>query len=613
MTQLELLADFDRDCKEKFNPLLFMRSDDEVMDQLQKVIKSCERKHNNYFSIEVLKFRVVDDYDEINHILYDYYEYITRNKPKQKKKDNQYGFINVNQSAVRLLIVTYRVAINLENNLSVRPEDLASGKAKAEDTFDVYITIPRVVNKYYFMINGIMRSILYQIVDGSTYNNNYTNSKIPNISFKIIFMAARVFRYTIDLHDEISDTDVRLYNYRANIFNKTVCVCNYFLARYGFIGAMKFLGIQGVYISDRIPQNNNRVYVFKKAENLYIICDKYLTNNDLVTQAFVSCLYISLISGMNFNMAYDEKFWVRMLGAMFNRLSAEKCLQMFSGDPTVVDTYNKGLSILDSFENIFDESTKEDLRLKESSKHDMYAIVRWILREFYALKKKDNYDVSIKRVRFGQYVAATYIFKVIRGINRVSDQNNRITVEAIKKAIRTDPMYLINAITKSNLVTYRNMVSDMDSLVGLKFTLRGISGIGETDSNSIPESIRFIHPSHIGLLDMDTSSDNNPGVTGMISPFVQLDHGYFSSKDEPDTWEERYQQIYDEYKKAEGLKEVIQVKESLLNINTDEAEKTSVMENAFAMKQSVITALQATNGSFRCPIYFDEGVDMSGL
>ena len=613
MTQLELLADFDRDCKEKFNPLLFMRSDDEVMDQLQKVIKSCERKHNNYFSIEVLKFRVVDDYDEINRILYDYYEYITRNKPKQKKKDNQYGFINVNQSAVRLLIVTYRVAINLENNLSVRPEDLASGKAKAEDTFDVYITIPRVVNKYYFMINGIMRSILYQIVDGSTYNNNYTNSKIPNISFKIIFMAARVFRYTIDLHDEISDTDVRLYNYRANIFNKTVCVCNYFLARYGFIGAMKFLGIQGVYISDRIPQNNNRVYAFKKAENLYIICDKYLTNNDLVTQAFVSCLYISLISGMNFNMAYDEKFWVRMLGAMFNRLSAEKCLQMFSGDPTVVDTYNKGLSILDSFENIFDESTKQDLRLKESSKHDMYAIVRWILREFYALKKKDNYDVSIKRVRFGQYVAATYIFKVIRGINRVSDQNNRITVEAIKKAIRTDPMYLINAITKSNLVTYRNMVSDMDSLVGLKFTLRGISGIGETDSNSIPESIRFIHPSHIGLLDMDTSSDNNPGVTGMISPFVQLDHGYFSSKDEPDTWEERYQQIYDEYKKAEGIKEVIQVKESLLNINTDEAEKTSVMENAFAMKQSVITALQATNGSFRCPIYFDEGVDMSGL
>ena len=613
MTQLELLADFDRDCKEKFNPLLFMRSDDEVMDQLQKVIKSCERKHNNYFSIEVLKFRVVDDYDEINRILYDYYEYITRNKPKQKKKDNQYGFINVNQSAVRLLIVTYRVAINLENNLSVRPEDLASGKAKAEDTFDVYITIPRVVNKYYFMINGIMRSILYQIVDGSTYNNNYTNSKIPNISFKIIFMAARVFRYTIDLHDEISDTDVRLYNYRANIFNKTVCVCNYFLARYGFMGAMKFLGIQGVYISDRIPQNNNRVYAFKKAENLYIICDKYLTNNDLVTQAFVSCLYISLISGMNFNMAYDEKFWVRMLGAMFNRLSAEKCLQMFSGDPTVVDTYNKGLSILDSFENIFDESTKEDLRLKESSNHDMYAIVRWILREFYALKKKDNYDVSIKRVRFGQYVAATYIFKVIRGINRVSDQNNRITVEAIKKAIRTDPMYLINAITKSNLVTYRNMVSDMDSLVGLKFTLRGISGIGETDSNSIPESIRFIHPSHIGLLDMDTSSDNNPGVTGMISPFVQLDHGYFSSKDEPDTWEERYQQIYDEYKKAEGIKEVIQVKESLLNINTDEAEKTSVMENAFAMKQSVITALQATNGSFRCPIYFDEGVDMSGL
>ena len=104
-----------------------------------------------------------------------------------KKKDNQYEFINLNQSDIRLMIVTYRVAINVANNLSIRPEDLASGKVKSEDTFDVLIAIPRVVDKYYFRINGIMRSILYQIVDGSTYNNGYTNAKIPNISFKIIF------------------------------------------------------------------------------------------------------------------------------------------------------------------------------------------------------------------------------------------------------------------------------------------------------------------------------------------------------------------------------------------------------------------------------------------
>ena len=595
MNQREFLAKFNEEHKEHFNPELFTRSDDEVLDQMQKVIKSCERR-NSYFSIEVLRFRVIEDYEEIKRILFNYYEYLTRNKPKMKKKDNPYGFINLNRSDIRLMIVTYRVAVNVENNLSIRPEDLAAGRVKSEDTFDVLIAIPRIVDKYYFRINGIMRSTLYQIVDGSTYNNNYTNAKIPNISFKIIFMAARVFRYMIGLIDYNTGEEIKLFNYRANIFNKTVCVCQYFLAKFGFNGAMDFLGIQGVYVTNH-PENYKGYYCFQKTNDLYVMADKYLTDNDYVTQAFVTCVFTNLIPGVDYSYVYTTEYWIRILGGSFNRTGVDKYLAMFAGDPTVTDTYNKGLSILDSFENIYDISTKEDLRLKEESKADMYCVLRWILREFYALKKKDNYDVSIKRIRFGQYVAATYIYKVAKGINRVSDQNNRITVEAIKKAIRTDPMYLLNSIAKSNLVTYRNMVSDMDSLLALKFSLRGISGIGEGDSNSIPDSIRFVHPSHIGRIDMDSSSDNNPGITGMISPFVHLDNGYFSDKGEPDGWEDRYKDLFASYMEAEGLREVFEVKDKLLNINDSPETYQSVEENAIAMRKAVLTAMMAVDSS----------------
>lgn len=596
MTQLEFLAQFNREHKEQFNPQLFMRSNEEVMDQLQKVIKSCER-HNNYYYIEVQGFRIIDDYNEIKRILFNYYEYLTRNKSKVKKKDNPFGFININQSDIRLLIVTYHVGVNMENNLSIRPEDLAAGKVKSEDTFDVYIAIPRTINHYYLRINGIIRSTLYQIVDGSTYNNNYTNSKIPNISFKIIFMAARVFRYMIGLTDFYTGEEIRLFNYRANIFNKTVCCCNYFLAHFGLPETIKFLGIadEAVWISDRPHPDMEHYWSFEKAPNLYVIANKYLTTNDNVTQALVTCLYTCLVPGMDYTMAYTPLFWTRILGALFNRASNEKVLSMIAGDPTVTDTYNKGMSILDSFENIYDISTHEDLRLKESSKHDMYAVLRWVIREFTALKRKDNYDVGIKRIRFGQYMAATYIFKVARGINRVSDQNNRITVETIKKAIRTDPLYLLNAISKSNLVTYRNMVSDMDALLALKFSLKGISGIGEDDNNSIPDSIRFIHPSHVGRLDLDSSSDNNPGITGMISPFIVMDNGYFSDVQEPDSWEEFYQGLYEEYRKAEGAREVFEIKDKLLGIQGDPMEVQSVEENAVAMRRIILDASTAVS------------------
>ena len=154
----------------------------------------------------------------------------------------------------------------------------------------------------------------------------------------------------------------------------------------------------------------------------------------------------------------------------------------------------------------------------------------------------------------------------------------------------------------------------MDGLLALKYTLKGISGIGETDSNSIPDSIRFVHPSHLGRLDLDASSDNNPGITGMISPFIKLDHGYFSDKDEPDSWDERYQEMYEVYKRHEGLREVFEFKDKLLNINTDPELKASVEEATFSMRKIVTEAMSAVEPTvYRYPFVQDEGVDTSGL
>jgi hypothetical protein len=188
----------------------------------------------------------------------------------------------------------------------------------------------------------------------------------------------------------------------------------------------------------------------------------------------------------------------------------------------VHDTLEKGYSILDSFENIYDISTKESIRLPEEEKATMYHVLRWLIREFNKLRQKDNLDVSIKKIRFAEYIASLYAMKVARGIYRVADHNSKITCMSIKRAIRTDPMYLLNAISKSNLVNYRNMVSDMDSMLALKFTYKGIAGLGEQDNNSIPEICRHTHPSHLGRLDLDNSSDTNPGITGTISPFTEL-------------------------------------------------------------------------------------------
>ena len=204
----------------------------------------------------------------------------------------------------------------------------------------------------------------------------------------------------------------------------------------------------------------------------------------------------------------------------------------------------------------------------------MYTVLRWMLREFNNLRTKDNLDISVKRIRFAEYVASLYVMKIARGIYRVADMNKRASIESIVRAIKTDPLYLLKAIVMSKMISYRNMVSDMDSMQALKFTYKGVSGLGESGNKSIPDIYRSIHPSHLGRVDLDASSDGNPGITGTLNPFMNMHNGYFSDYEEPDTWEASYNQTINDYYKARHLKDAMEFQQNLLGVDNTETIQT---------------------------------------
>ena len=255
-------------------------------------------------------------------------------------------------------------------------------------------------------------------------------------------------------------------------------------------------------------------------------------------------------------------------------------------DDTVTDTLEKGYSILDSFESIYDISTRESIKLPMEDKETTYHIIRWIMREFNSLRIKDNLDIGCKRIRFAEYIASLYAFKIARGIYRVADMGKKASIMSIRKAIRTDPNYLLVAITKSKMVSYRNMVSDMDSMQALKYTYKGVSGLGEGSNNSIPDIYRSIHPSHIGRVDLDASSDGNPGITGTLCPYAPNYDGFFQEYQEPNTWEQEFLDTMDEYKKAMSLKEALIFEEKVLGAN--KKEEIAVASEIIATMQQII-------------------------
>ena len=328
------------------------------------------------------------------------------------------------------------------------------------------------------------------------------------------------------------------------------------------------------------------MYTFKISEEIYLSSPKYLVDRNVMLQSVLVTIYNNIVPGIPFEAIFSDIYWVRCLGAEFSGGGVDKLVSVYEGDDIATDPLEKGYNILDSFESIYDISTRQSIKLPEEDKSSTYHILRWIMREFNALRMKDNLDISYKKIRFAEYIASLYAFKIARGIYRVSDMNKKASIISIRKAIRTDPNFLLLAITKSKMVSYRNMVSDMDSMQALKFTYKGVSGLGEGSNQSIPDIYRSIHPSHISRVDLDASSDGNPGITGTICPYSPTYNGFFEDYQEPNSWESEFMETMNEYKKAMKLKDALIFEEKILG--TDKHEEIEVANEIIATMQQII-------------------------
>ena len=510
MNQREFIHEFNDEFRPKFNMDFFRRSDDDLIQALRHVVYSCERE--SVFTIKVLSFEVIDGYDDINHILWSYEEsIINKNKnpnaedrlKKQssstgKKKDNQFAYINLKDSDLKLIKVTYYIEINEKKDGLVH------------DTITVYIAIPRIVDNFYFRLNGNVYSAIYQIVDASTYNNSAAkNAKKQSVTFKSIFMATRCYRYYGKLVD-INEHNIPAIYFIANIFRKSLLLIKYFLAKFGFYGTMAFLHLKDIFIlRDPIDLGDEsvreRFYIFPVRNKFVICCPKIMYDSIQICQSFVYTLHsvLNYMVDAEFPDVFGSEIYIKALGAEF----ATKDLSV---------VFTKGLNILCSLEFIYDGITREDLMLPDEDKADVYRVLRWLMYEFNALRQKDNLDISTKKIRYAEYIASYYATKLATGIYRISDKGERADLNTMRKALQIPPMYLINAITKCQLVNYKNIVNDLDAIIALKYTYKGISGIGEK-ANAISNAYRSIHPSHLGRVDIDTSSNSDPGVTKHVA------------------------------------------------------------------------------------------------
>lgn len=539
MTQAQWMRLYNETHREEFNPVFFQRSNKEIMNCVKKVILSCER--DKYFTLKVLSMREIYDYEEIINLLKTHDD---NTKKKGNKSENRYNYIDINDSAIMMLEVKYFIRHNgteIIKNLETKKDEVV---INPQDIVNVLIVLPRFVNKYYFRLNGNYYTDIFQIVDGSTYNNATNGgSKAPCNTMKTIFTPIRMFRFYRKLKDALTGEEFGNAYYSSIIplvYNTHVNTMLYMLACFGPYYAQQFLQIDCVQILKEPVVNENYANIEKN--NIFISYPKDIANKDPMVQAYVVALYDGIRNDTQYEDMFDIRYWLKLLGKNFGNESIEK-----------------GLFILDSLDGIYDIVTREELHLPDEYKVDIYHLLRWLMREFQYIRNKNNVDVSLKRYRIAEPIASIYGEKIITGLLRVSDMGKRVTLMSVKRAIYTHPLYVVNKATTSmnNLIDYRDIVNDNDAMSALKFTYKGKSGLGE-NGQKIQMTYRYVDPSHAGILDLDSSTTSDPGMSGTICPMAKIYTGNsFSDYEEPNYWDKDILPIHRKWKKNNAPGELI--------------------------------------------------------
>lgn len=542
----KFMYEFNKNNREEFNDYWFQRNDDDLIEGMKRVILSCQR--DKYFVLKVLNFETIKDYNEINRTLYEYYSSKTKNG---KRIDNNYEYINLRDSDIMLLKVTYYVKLNIPEN-KIRVDSKTGELEKSEGTVDVLIALPRYVDKYYFRILGNYYNPIFQIVDGSTYNNSTSNSKTQTITLKTQFMPIKVYKEYYDLVDICDKQAHKCVLFASYVFTKKTDTIKFILGRYGFYGTLEMLGLEGIYIQkaeDNKPLDPNIFYNFSdKQSKIILSVIKRLFDKDNVTQSFCYTILKSVKKLDKFNEIYNPRYWNRVLGADFQSA-----------------TLDKGIPVLDSLESIYDLEIKQSIRLPMEDKEDTYCILRWMMREFSYLKQRDNIDISTKHPRKAdEYLPAIYAKKISTGIYRISDKGKNISFKDVTRVIDTAPDYILKSINSANLVDYVDLVNDNDAELALSYTYKGISGLGDQgNGTAVPIIYRSVHPSHLGRVDLDSSSASDPGLSGIICPMAKVYNGSFSDYEEPNGWEDFYKDTLSELKDLYGITQGFELKKKL--------------------------------------------------
>lgn len=407
--------------------------------------------------------------------------------------------------------------INIEIKFKLEKDD-------EEEEITRVLSFPKLLDNCYYFINNVKYYPVFQLFDAEVYHTR--KSVTMRTSLQPIVICKNTTKVSdINLDCEISG----MYTF-SKIFKVKIPIMLYYFAKMGITNTIKYFNLPFEILDEdeEIENTDEETLVFKLGKK-YVNHQLYLrvpidyideeTNPNYKSNELLLLTFLDTFK-KNDKIPYDKidstEYWTKKLGSNFTKNTS--------------NWFNKGLSVMTSFERLLDRTTKKIIRLEPNDKKDIYSLIRWFLINYLNLLKMNNNDLANKRLRLNECFIYPLLEKWTDGVLRLLN-GRKTRLKNLKTLFSTSGLpqdFLVNKCVLNESLRYSNLVNTLDFCARLKVTTNGPQSI-TTSSGEIKG--KELDPSMLGNIDIVYTSNGDPGTTRMLTPFAKInDSWHFSEK-----------------------------------------------------------------------------------
>lgn len=488
------ISEFMKPYEEELNFDLMNKTHERPLHELLiECFKSLEMVEN----IKIISWEYDDNED---HDINQYVRIRTKIKNKGKKNKKEIP-------RVKYMKDTRFGSLTIKIELSCR----TTAKNGIVDEQRMYITrrliVPTFDENGYLFINGKKYYLLYQLLEKSSY---VTALCVVVKSLMPLTVKRNKYKST-----DIEGIEYTLPIYNVFIFKNEVNVLLIYASQ-GLQYALEYLGVSSAMrVTETIDDKENNLY-FPITSKIYLEVNKELFDKHTFVQAMTGMLLEMTNNRFNLSVMNNGEYWVKKLDS--------------------TNSYEKGLNILVFFNRLIDETTKYVLKVPDVHKKDVYSVLRWVMHNYNDLRQKDNLNIENKRLRCNEYIASLLTAEFSNRLNRIVSMGKKAGLDEFKEIFQIPGDLLIKKMHESGILRTEEIANDMDFFNKFKFTKKGPHALGNKNEKNISIIQRGLHPSYLGYVDISVNSSSDPGTSGLLSPFCNIDGLYFDKEDEPNNF-----------------------------------------------------------------------------